>query len=419
MNKNSAIFIIIVWLLLADIAVAQSAPKIPLDQLPTVDDILADYADDPPVVADAKRYVILNVVRRAVSRDMYSRENYAKDPAVKAILHAYMEAEDAILARYGGFEGDPEFDRERRRHSFGFYLDEDGKERGHMRPAEFRLEFFDRQMPSYAAWVREQTGARDRQRLDRRLARAAEFLAPASAVLIVLAFVLAVRGFPRGIVKLSGDGSTMRFGGTPYRIFGVTGEVLEAQKESTTEISGGGGGGTIVDGRGTIRIDPIKSTTTIGDTVFIEDDDGAEHSVKLTDFDLAVRAGNRLSVKALAPRGEDSGWIIFVYNHSTRTPYLQQDVAKQLLRPSFLWLLLTALGLIGAWSLTSLLPTEGSIDFGGKILYVLAAATWIEFFRRSVAALRFRRFKKSAAYRRFVQQIAEEQPVTVATVAVD
>ena len=274
-------------------------------------------------------------------------------------------------------------------------------------------------MPSYAAWVRAHSGARDRQAFDAKFARLTEDLAPISAVLIVAVFILATLGFPRGIVRLSSDGATMRFGGTPYRIFGVSGRVLEAQKESTTEISGGGGGGTIVDGRGTINIDPIKSTTTIGDTVFIEDDDGEEHAVKLTDFDLAVRAGNRLSVKAFAPRGDDSGWIMFVYNHSTRTPYLQHDVAKQLLKPSFLWLLLTVLGLIGAWSLTSLLPTEGGFDFGGKILYVLAAATWVEFFRRSVAALRFRRFRKSAAYKRFVQQIAEEQPATVATVAVD
>ena len=288
-----------------------------------------------------------------------------------------------------------------------------------MRPAEFRLEFFDRHMPSYAAWVRAQTGARDRQAFDAKFARLTKDLAPISAVLIVAAFILATLGFPRGIVRLSSDGATMRFGGTPYRIFGVSGRVLEAQKESTTEISGGGGGGTIVDGRGTINIDPIKSTTTIGDTVFIEDDDGEEHAVKLTDFDLAVRAGNRLSVKAFAPRGDDSGWIMFVYNHSTRTPYLQHDVAKQLLKPSFLWLLLTVLGLIGAWGLTSLLPTEGSMDFGGKILYVLAAATWVEFFRRSVASLRFGRFRKSAAYKRFVQQVAEEQPVTVAAVAVD
>ena len=416
MTKWSAIYLILVWLLLTGVVFAQSAPRIPLDQLPTVDDILSDYADEPPVVADAKRYVMLDVVRRAISRDMYAREHMANDPAVRAITRTYLEAENAIQARY---EGNADFDRERRRHTFGFYLDENRKERGHMKPAEFRLEFFDRHMPSYAAWVRAQSGMRDRQIFGAKLARVTEAMAPLGVVLIILSFILATLGVPRGIARLSADGSTMRFGGKPYRIIGVTGRVLDAKKDITTEISGGGGGGTIVDGRGTITIDPIKSTTTVGDTVFIEDDDGTEHAVQLTDFDLAVRTGNRLSVKAFAPPRDDSGWIMFAYNHSTRTPYLQQDVAKRLLRPSFLWLLLTILGLIGAWSLTSMLPTESSIDFGGKIIYVLAGATWIEFFRRSVARLRLARFKNSAAYSKFVQQVAEERPVTASSVGID
>ncbi len=410
MKKGSAILFVTALLLASGATVAQgtAAPKIPLGDLPTPADVMAEYADDPPVVADAKRAVILEVLQKVLTRDLYSTENMQGDAAVKQVFQAYYAAENSIYARY---RDSVEFDQERRRHAFGFYMD-DGDEAGHMDAAAFRLEFFDRHMPSYAAWVRTQGDARKQQISDAKIGKLLDGLGaiagPVGAILIVVIFLLAARGWPRGIASLSADGRAMAFGGTPYTIVGLTGQVLETRKDVTTEISGGGGGGTIIDGRGTINIDPIETTTTVGDTVFLEDDDGKEYGVQLTDFDLIVRAGNRLTIQLFKRKGEDSGWLMHAYNHSTREPFLQNDVAKRLLRPSKSWLLLTILGWVGAWNLLSLLPSEGGLDFGGTIIFILVAATWVEFFRRAVAHLRFKRFRTGDAYRQLVSNLAQE-----------
>jgi len=392
---------------LASAALGARAPKIPLNEMPTVADVMAEYADDPPAVADAKRVVILGFLQRAVTGDLYASENTAGDVEVKQLFAAYGLAERSIRDIYGD---DQDFDRQSRLHEFGFYIDENGNKAGDGDPLAFRLEFYDRHIPSYAAWVRERDATFQQAKWNR---KKREFfgsigagIGPISAIAIILIFILAALGIPRGIASLSKDGRVIRFGGKAYNIGGITGKVLDARKDITTEISGGGGGGTIVDGRGTINIDPITSTTTVGDTVFLEDDEGLEHSVKMTDLDLALRPGHRLSVMALARPGDDEGLIMYAYNHSTRESFLQTAVAKYLLRPSWLWLLLTILAWIGAWQLLSLLPSEDGLDFGGTIIFILVGATWIEFFRRAVASLRFKRFVKGKAYRRFVEAVA-------------
>lgn len=410
MKCYSVIVSFSVLLLAVSSAAAQDtpAPRIPYADLPTPAEIMAEYADDPVVVADAKRFAILDDVRGAL-KDMYPRESVNGDPEWKRVSQSYSIAADAISERYGD---NREFDRERRKYTFGFYMDENREEAGHTDLKAFRLEFFDRHMPAYAEWSRAQSAAWDQKKFNAKLNNIFGALGGSTGWLgiglVLLVFVLAALGIPRGTVRLSKDGQTIFFGGTPFSVNNLTGQVLDARKDITQEVSGGGGSGHIVDGRGSITIDPVVTTTTITDTLFLKDEEGLEHSIRLHDFDIVARPGNLVTVQQFARRGQQEGWLGHAYNHSTREAFLQNDVIKVLMRPSWFWLLLTILGWVIAWNLLSLLPSEGGLDFGGTIIFILVAATWLEFFRRSVASLRFRRFRKGRAYQRLLEDVAQE-----------
>ena len=267
-------------------------------------------------------------------------------------------------------------------------------------------------MPAYADWSRAEFVILDvrklMQKLDPFFRSMGEPVGVFGLGLVFVVFILAALGIPRGIASLSNDGETISFGGKPYSVNHSTGQVLEVRKDITQEISGGGGGGTIVDGRGTINIEPIKTETTITDTLYMADEDGIEHAVKLYNVDVDVRKGNLVTVQWLTARGSNSGPIAQVYNHSTRVQFLSVADIKALLRPSWFMYLLTIGGWVAAWQLLSLLPSEGGFDFGGTIIFILVAATWIEFFGRAVASLRFGRFKKSPAFQNLVKEIVQE-----------
>jgi len=397
MNKCSVTAIVALLLLAGATVEAQEtpAPKIPYADLPTPADIMAEFADEPSIVADAKRMVILTAVRHAIN-DMYVTESATRDPEWKRVQSIYIAADNAILARYGD---SMEFDRE-------------WQKARTTDVAALRLEFFDRHMPAYAEWSRGKSAAWNRGKMNAKFGRIfgsmGEPIGWIGLGLVLVVFILAARGIPRGIVKMSKDGNTVSFGGKPYSVNYLTGQVLEIRKDVTQEISGGGGGGTIVDGRGTINIEPVKTKTTVTDTLYLADEDGLEHAVKLYDVSVDVRAGHRVTVQWLTARGRDSGPISQVYNHSTRVQFLSEGDIKALLRPSKFAYLLTIGGWIAAWQLLSLLPSEGGFDFGGTIIFIVVAATWIEFFGRTVASRRFGRFRKSAAFRDLVNGIVQE-----------
>lgn len=69
MNKYSLTAIVALMLLAVAVVEAQEIPdpKIAYADLPTLAEIMAEYADEPDIVADAKRLVIISAVRRASS----------------------------------------------------------------------------------------------------------------------------------------------------------------------------------------------------------------------------------------------------------------------------------------------------------------------------------------------------------------
>jgi hypothetical protein len=111
--------------------------------------------------------------------------------------------------------------------------------------------------------------------------------------------------------------TTITFGSRRIAIHGMSGEVMDTQKWTTTEISGGGGEGVIHNGSGYIQHEEVKSKTTTHDQIIIRTADGEEESLKVEDMHLVVRRGHWVSlIWAIVGRRKD-GPFVAVFNHNT------------------------------------------------------------------------------------------------------
>jgi hypothetical protein len=100
-------------------------------------------------------------------------------------------------------------------------------------------------------------------------------------------------------------------------LWAVTGQVVGEKKWSTTAVSGGGGGGLILGGDGFISRTRITSHTSIHDQIFVRTDDGGELPVELTNVNLAVRVGHRITVVWGIRKGKERGPYLGLYVHDT------------------------------------------------------------------------------------------------------
>ena len=111
--------------------------------------------------------------------------------------------------------------------------------------------------------------------------------------------------------------TTITFGSRRIAIHGMSGEVMDTQKWTTNEISGGGGEGVIHNGSGYIQHEEVKSKTTTHDQIIIRTADGEEESLKVEDMHLVVRRGHWVSlIWAIVGRRKD-GPFVAVFNHNT------------------------------------------------------------------------------------------------------
>ena len=106
-----------------------------------------------------------------------------------------------------------------------------------------------------------------------------------------------------------------------FNIYWTTGTVKSEKKYSTTNVSGGG---STINGQGSVS---ISSTTTIHDDIFIIDESGKEHSFQLSNFDVACREGNKVSVVWAILEGKERGPYVLVINHDTLNNYFVSDMA--------------------------------------------------------------------------------------------
>ena len=111
--------------------------------------------------------------------------------------------------------------------------------------------------------------------------------------------------------------ATIKVGSRQIDIHSMSGEVMHAQKWTTTQISGGGGHGVINNGTGYIENDKVESKTTTHDQLIIRTAAGEEESLQVEDLHLAVRPGQWASLIWAIPKGWKEGPYVAIFNHNT------------------------------------------------------------------------------------------------------
>ena len=148
--------------------------------------------------------------------------------------------------------------------------------------------------------------------------------------------------------------------GRPFELHAVQGTVAGASKQLETRVHGGGGGGYANSG----YTNPvhISSTTVTHDQIFVVDDTGREHALRLQNWNVACREGHELTAVWLIRRGKNSGPYVAVHNGTIdETKYDDKTLAKAY-RP--LWpLAALAVPLVLKFSALSLLIAVAALVF--------------------------------------------------------
>ncbi len=127
---------------------------------------------------------------------------------------------------------------------------------------------------------------------------------------------------------------TIQLNNKNYELQSTTGKVLSSGKNMETKVSGGGGGGYTSRGSGYTAPVSITSKTTVHDQFFLEDANGKEHAFQLSDFNLACRDGNILTVVSAINKKKGRGPYVSVINHSTDNVYFDPIALKGICQPN-------------------------------------------------------------------------------------
>lgn len=115
-----------------------------------------------------------------------------------------------------------------------------------------------------------------------------------------------------------------------YTIFYAKGKVVGKDKNYETKISGSGGGGASYQGTGGTSPISISSTTVIHDKVYLQQKDGKEMAIELTNWDIACREDHLLLVVWIKRGINESGPYVAIKNFTTDTIDYNKDKIKVL-----------------------------------------------------------------------------------------
>jgi hypothetical protein len=118
-------------------------------------------------------------------------------------------------------------------------------------------------------------------------------------------------------------------------IYSITGKVVSVKQRNQSHIHASGGGGTIINGTGNIRDISISTSNTHHQEIFIEDMDGLQHPVQLTNWNLPFIEGNVLTVVWIMEPGDKVGPYVLIQNHSTNQYAILDDKIKSFSRVTF------------------------------------------------------------------------------------
>lgn len=119
-------------------------------------------------------------------------------------------------------------------------------------------------------------------------------------------------------------------GGKTINLHAFSGEVVDQQKSSYTEVS-----------RGNNNYQQQVSTTHYN-KIFVRASDGAERSLEIVDAGFSARAGSKASIVWGIKEGKDEGPYLGIVNHDTGVVHLIRKPVNDLAGPPFYNMLLIA-----------------------------------------------------------------------------
>lgn len=155
----------------------------------------------------------------------------------------------------------------------------------------------------------------------------------------------------------------IKIGGTNYAIYYLKGTVVGKDKHLETQVSGGGGGGYSNQGTGYSGAVSISSTIITHDTIFLQDENGKEHAIELTNWDIACREGHQMLVQWIIKGNDKSGTYVCVANSTTDTILTKNEKIKDLLRNASIREFKKALPLLSELLMIGVVYLVGTIGF--------------------------------------------------------
>lgn len=153
-----------------------------------------------------------------------------------------------------------------------------------------------------------------------------------------------------------------------YKFCVFKGIVLGSSKDSRTHVYGGYST--------QYSYTPIRSSVSVHDILFLKDQNGQEHEIHVTNWDIGARDGHELLFVWTINSGGGSGPYLCIKNLNTGMTYTNKDEIKNMSRHSFLRLnLYITLPLVAPFFLLWLLLIAGFLGYGKDIFYAFKGIT--------------------------------------------
>ena len=96
----------------------------------------------------------------------------------------------------------------------------------------------------------------------------------------------------------------------------ITGEVMSSNKHSETQVWSSGGGGYVGPQGGQVAAPTVQSRAITNHEFWLKTTDGKEKSIQLSDVDIPLREGQKITLICASEKGVDSGKYAVLINHN-------------------------------------------------------------------------------------------------------
>ncbi len=107
-----------------------------------------------------------------------------------------------------------------------------------------------------------------------------------------------------------------------------TGEVISQNKYSETHVSSSGGGGSVGPNGGYVSAPTVHSRIVTKHEFWIRKEDGSEESIQLSNCDVPLREGHKITLILAGYKGGNHGYYTVLVNHSANKHWFLENAAS-------------------------------------------------------------------------------------------